>query len=70
MAKGVKAQPDEQNIRFTMFAKETSIKRLDYIARKESFEKNATISRTDLVNQALEEFIAKFEKKNGSIPLK
>jgi hypothetical protein len=64
------SQTPEQNERFTLFAKTTIVGKLDYIARKQSFDKNEKITRTDLVNEALEDFVSKWEKKNGPISLK
>lgn len=69
MAKSIskKPQESEKNLRFTLFAKTSNISKLDYIAKAESFKQNKDISRTDLVNEAIGDFIAKWEKKNDNI---
>ncbi len=60
----------EGNERFTLFAKSTNIYKLDYITKVEFINKGSKVTRTDLVNQAIDEFIAKYEKKNKKIPAK
>ncbi len=67
MAKAVKT---DGNARITLFAQTSTVKKLDFIARKKSFDTNEKVTRTDLVNEALADYIAKFEKRNGAITLK
>lgn len=57
-------------VRTTIFVEGSSIADLDYIARTEAVKQNADVSRTDLINQAIEEFKQRWIKKNGEIPVK
>jgi hypothetical protein len=61
---------EEQNDRFTLFSKTSLINKIDWITRKRSLDENGKVTRTDVVNEALEEFVNKWEKKHGPIPIK
>jgi hypothetical protein len=61
---------EEQNERFTLFSKTSLINKIDWITRKRSLDENGKVTRTDLVNEALEEFVNKWEKKHGPVPTK
>jgi hypothetical protein len=61
---------EEQNERFTLFSKTSLINKIDWITRKRSLDENGRVTRTDLVNEALEEFVSKWEKKHGPISIK
>jgi hypothetical protein len=61
---------EEQNDRFTLFAKTELIYKVDQIALRQGAKEGKRVTRTDLVNEALEELVNKWEKKNGKIPFK
>lgn len=60
---------EEQNERFTLFSKSDLIYKVDQIALQQGAKERKKITRTDLVNEALEEFVSKWEKKNGIIKM-
>lgn len=60
----------ETKIRTTIFVYPSFIHKLDYIAKMDYINSHIEASRADKVNQALEEFISRWEKKNGNIPPK
>ena len=66
MAKGRKPKTDQsEEMKRTSFILRTSIsKKLNYIKVMDDAE------ITDLVDEALSDFIVKWEKKNGIIPVK
>ncbi len=65
MAKGIKEV--EQKIRQTIFVYPSLVKKLDYIYKQEGISRGTNLSRTDVIVEALEDHIAKYEKKNGQI---
>lgn len=69
MAKASKANTDSKE-RFTLFILSSTIQKLDHISRVKAFSSNEKVTRTDVVSAALEEYIQKWEKKNGSISIK
>ncbi len=68
MAKGKKEA--ESKIRQTIFVYPSLVKKLDYIYKQEGIRKNENLSRTDIINEGLADYILKYEKKNGAIPVK
>lgn len=70
MAKAKQTTGEEVNERFTLFAPTTTIAKLDYISRQLTARKDQKVTRTDVVNEALEAYIKKWEAKEGEIKLK
>jgi hypothetical protein len=56
--------------RTNLFIEVDLLKKLDHIAGMQYAIKGTQASRTDIVNEALAEYVIKWEKKNGVIPLK
>lgn len=63
-----KAQTEPgKKVRATLFIDPVLIDKLDKIARREAVQKNEPITRTDVVNEGLGEYVSKYEKKNGAL---
>lgn len=60
---------EEQNERFTLFANTDLIYKVDQIALQQGAKERKKVTRTDLVNEALTDFVNKWEKKNGTIKI-
>jgi hypothetical protein len=60
---------EDQNERFTLFANTDLIYKLDQISLQQGAKDKKRITRTDLVNEALGEFVTKWEKKHGVIKI-
>lgn len=58
---------DQKKVRTTLFIDPDLIFKLDRIASMDHINKGIKSSRTDKINEALEEYVAKWEKKNGPI---
>lgn len=56
--------------RTNLFIEVDLVKKLDYIANMEFAINSRKATRTDIVNEALTDYVAKYEKKNGPIPVK
>lgn len=64
------AKEKTEKIRATLFIDPLMVNDLDYIARSEAVKQNKSVSRTDIIAIALEEYKQRWEKKNGEIPVK
>lgn len=56
--------------RTNLFIELQLLQKLDYIAGMQFALTREKATRTDIVNEALSEYVAKYEKKNGVIPTK
>lgn len=56
--------------RVNLFIETELLSKLDYIAGMQFAQKGEKATRTDVVNEGLAEYVAKYEKKNGVIPVK
>lgn len=61
-------QPGKKN-RTNLFIETEKLSKIDYIVGMQFQLKGKTASRTDIVNEAFAEYIERFEKKHGPIPL-
>ena len=68
MAKGVKGTGGKPRV--TLFIKPESIKKLDHIFKAEGMRRGENLARTDIINEAVEDYISRWEKKHGVIKVK
>ena len=64
------ARPKTGKVRTTLFIEPEAVEALDHIARSEALRQQQNITRTDIINQAIQEYKQKWEKKNGPVPVK
>jgi hypothetical protein len=64
------AREKTNKIRSTIFTEPELPAKLDFIARTEAVKQNVNISRTDIINIALNDYVTKWEKRNGEISVK
>lgn len=69
MAKSVgrPKQGEESKVRTTMFLAPSLIPKLNAIAGDQAKKEKRQVSRAELVNTILEEYVSRYEKKNGEI---
>ena len=56
--------------RTNLFIEVELLKKIDHITGMQFTLKGEMATRTDTVNEALTEFVERFEKKHGKIPIK
>jgi len=71
MATSKPTNPEEKKERFTFWFFPSLIKKLDKIKKIKNSrdESEVELSRTDILNEAVEQYVERFEKKHGEIKL-
>jgi hypothetical protein len=66
--KSSRTLPDDK-VQVNFNIKKESLNKVKYIALKKSSKSDKSVSNSDIYNEAMEEYIDKFERKEGKIKI-